>query len=135
MYIVIKLIKYYFPKRCDLLVSGGIFANVKLNQRITENCETGSLFVFPAMGDGGIAYGALQLALREKNIVADKLQNLFLGPDFTWDDICLENYNVKSLNLDEKFSESGNPDDLEKEYGFDPEKIAKKFYEQINLAK
>ena len=47
----------------------------------------------------------------------------------------LKNYNVKSLNLDEKFSESGNPDDLEKEYGFDPEKIAKKFYEQINLAK
>ncbi len=46
-----------------------------------------------------------------------------------------KNYNIKSLNLDEKFSESGSPEDLEKEYGFDPKKIAKKFYEQINLAK
>ena len=39
------------------------------------------------------------------------------------------------LNLDEKFSESGNPDDLEKANGFDAKNIAKIFYEKFNLAK
>jgi len=43
--------------------------------------------------------------------------------------------NIKSLNLDDKFSESGNPDDLEKANGFDAKRIAKNFYEKFNLAK
>ena len=43
--------------------------------------------------------------------------------------------NIKSLNLDEKFSESGNPNDLEKTNGFDSKNIAKIFYEKFNLAK
>ena len=43
--------------------------------------------------------------------------------------------NIKSINLDDKFSESGNPDDLEKANGFDSESIAKIFYEKFNLAK
>ena len=42
---------------------------------------------------------------------------------------------VVSLNLDDKFSESGSPSDLERAYGFDPESIANKFYAKINLAK
>ncbi len=43
--------------------------------------------------------------------------------------------NIKSLNLDDKFSESGNPNDLEKANGFDSKNIAKIFYEKFNLAK
>ncbi len=43
--------------------------------------------------------------------------------------------NIKSLNLDGKFSESGNPSDLEKFNGFDSKNIAKIFYEKFNLAK
>ena len=43
--------------------------------------------------------------------------------------------NIESLNLDDKFSESGDPNDLEKFYGFNPENIANKFYEKFNLAK
>ena len=43
--------------------------------------------------------------------------------------------NIKSLNLDDKFSESGNPNDLEKTNGFDSKNIAKIFYEKFNLAK
>tara|TARA_A100001015_G_C15038274_1_gene737774 strand:- start:2317 stop:3255 length:939 start_codon:yes stop_codon:yes gene_type:complete len=42
---------------------------------------------------------------------------------------------VSSLNLDEKFSESGLPTDLEKENGFDPENIAKIINEKNYLAK
>ena len=43
--------------------------------------------------------------------------------------------NLKSLNLDEKFSESGNPHDLEKMNGFDSNNIAKTFYEKFKSAK
>ncbi len=43
--------------------------------------------------------------------------------------------NVKSLNLDEKFSESGSPSDLEKANGFSSKNIAKIFYEKFKLAK
>ncbi len=42
---------------------------------------------------------------------------------------------VSSLNLDEKFSESGLPVDLEKENGFDPKNIAKLINEKNYLAK
>jgi transketolase C-terminal domain/subunit len=42
---------------------------------------------------------------------------------------------VFSLNLDEKFSESGSPEDLEKHYGFDSKSIAKLINAKINLAK
>lgn len=48
---------------------------------------------------------------------------------------CKKKYNLLSLNLDEKFSESGSPIDLEKTNGFDPRNIAKTFYEKANLAK
>jgi len=43
--------------------------------------------------------------------------------------------NIRSLNLDDKFSESGNPSDLEKANGFDSKNIARIFYEKFNLAK
>jgi len=43
--------------------------------------------------------------------------------------------NVNSLNLDEKFSESGTPADLEKANGFDPQNIAKIINEKKYLAK
>lgn len=42
--------------------------------------------------------------------------------------------NIESLNLDNKFSESGDPVDLEKFNGFNSESIANKFYEKFNLA-
>ena len=43
--------------------------------------------------------------------------------------------NINSLNLDEKFSESGSPEDLEKTNGFDPKNIAKIINAKNYLAK
>lgn len=39
-------------------LSGGVFANVKLNQRIYELDCVDNVFVYPDMGDGGLAAGA-----------------------------------------------------------------------------
>ncbi|MEG3618551.1 carbamoyltransferase C-terminal domain-containing protein [Magnetovibrio sp. PR-2] len=52
------------PKRFAL--AGGIFANVKLNQRITELDNVSDVYVFPCMGDGGLAVGTAWLAYVEK---------------------------------------------------------------------
>jgi len=41
-----------------LALAGGVFANVKLNQRILELPEIKSIYVHPNMGDGGLATGA-----------------------------------------------------------------------------
>ena len=48
---------------------------------------------------------------------------------------CNKKVKIFSLNLDEKFSESGSPSDLERHYGFDSKSIAKLINAKINLAK
>jgi len=65
--------------RGDIALAGGICANVKLNQRIHELPEVDSLFVYPNMGDGGLAAGAaLALSAVEPHV----LSNVYLGRDY-----------------------------------------------------
>ena len=49
----------------NLAVAGGIFANVKLNQRFAALDNVEKLYVFPNMGDGGLSVGAAWLAYHE----------------------------------------------------------------------
>jgi carbamoyltransferase len=64
--------------------AGGVFANVKMNQRIMEIPEVERLFVFPAMGDGGVGVGAA-LALQSdlRGLVPRSLEHVYLGPAYT----------------------------------------------------
>jgi len=48
-----------------LAVNGGVFANVKLNQRLAALPELERLFVFPAMSDTGNSVGAALFLLQE----------------------------------------------------------------------
>ena len=41
-----------------ICLAGGIFANVKLNQRLREIAGVENVFIYPAMGDAGTAVGA-----------------------------------------------------------------------------
>ena len=50
-----------------LAVNGGVFANVKLNQRLAALPELDRLFVFPAMSDTGNSVGAALFSVLEKN--------------------------------------------------------------------
>jgi len=52
----------------QLCLSGGIFANVKLNQRLREIPGIENVYIHPNMGDGGNALGAALLAYREKDL-------------------------------------------------------------------
>ena len=45
-----------------ICLAGGLFANVKLNQRIRELPGVENVYIFPHMGDGGISVGAAMLA-------------------------------------------------------------------------
>jgi carbamoyltransferase len=64
-----NVIKNNSSKKTGLKISlaGGVFANVKLNQRIYEMAEVDNVFVQPAMGDSGLAMGAAMLADIQEN--------------------------------------------------------------------
>jgi carbamoyltransferase len=76
----------------NVCLSGGVFANVILNQRVAELEEVDNMFVFPAMGDGGLAAGSAFSAWREANggkSTTEKsfLPHVYLGSNFSDEEI------------------------------------------------
>jgi len=68
-------------------LAGGVFANVRLNQKILEREGVESLFVFPAMGDDGLSVGAAlaEWSARRRRAGAEasvlQMKDAFLGGD------------------------------------------------------
>jgi carbamoyltransferase len=48
-------------------LAGGLFANVRLNRLLAESLPIEEIFIFPAMGDDGVACGMALSALRERD--------------------------------------------------------------------
>ena len=73
----------------NLGLSGGVFANVKLNRLLAERFGLDEVFVFPAMGDDGLPVGgALAWLLQRDGITTwlnsrKDLGTVYLGRDFT----------------------------------------------------
>jgi carbamoyltransferase len=67
----------------NLVLSGGVVANVKLNQRLRELPGVKGVFVHPNMGDGGCGTGAAMLEFVGNPTLMERLPDVFLGPDFT----------------------------------------------------
>ncbi len=85
-----------------LALAGGVFANVKLNQRLHELPETDAIFICPNMGDGGLSLGALAA----RGVVEPhKLEHVFLGDVF--------DENVLEAVLREKGLAFGRPGSIE----------------------
>ncbi|MCC6159058.1 MAG: hypothetical protein IT350_13500 [Deltaproteobacteria bacterium] len=61
-----------------LVLAGGLFANVRLNQIVAARCGADDLDVFPHMGDGGLCVGAAW-AVSPPGAVAR--MPVFLGPE------------------------------------------------------
>jgi carbamoyltransferase len=72
-----------------IALAGGVFANVKLNKLVKE-MGFGKIFIQPAMGDGGLAFGGPLMALAgERGSLAPyRLEHVYLGPDY--DDAAIE---------------------------------------------
>ncbi len=71
-----------------LALAGGLFANVRLNRLLAETMPVDEVFIFPAMGDEGLAVGAaLGFLLSRDGFAAwlgqrHRLDNLYLGQSF-----------------------------------------------------
>jgi carbamoyltransferase len=69
-------------------LAGGLFANVKLNRLLAESLSLEEIFIFPAMGDDGIAGGnALAFLLHRDGLARwlehrRRLGNVYFGRDF-----------------------------------------------------
>ena len=109
---VISLIKNIIgdiPSK-NIVLAGGVFANVKLNQRIHE-LGFKNTFVQPAMADDGCSLGAAiyDLALRNK-IKPYRLRHVYLGPEYCRQEIkdALDHYKLdyaEPENLEKKVAE------------------------------
>jgi carbamoyltransferase len=72
----------------NLAWAGGVASNIKANMEIRHLPEVDKWFVFPHMGDGGLALGAALLLNFEKNgIWKYKFDNVYFGPDYTDEEI------------------------------------------------
>lgn len=66
-----------------VLLAGGVFGNVKLNQRIHELPEVDSVWVHPGMGDEGLPVGAaLAVCAEAGHARLERIENVFWGPAF-----------------------------------------------------
>ncbi len=72
-----------------LVLSGGVTANVKMNQRLHEVAEVEKIFVYPNMGDGGCGTG-LALHLTRRDEAPRAIHDAYLGPSYTPDEIRAE---------------------------------------------
>jgi carbamoyltransferase len=71
----------------NLVLSGGVVANVKLNQRIRQLPGVAGIFIHPNMGDGGCGTGAALLEFVGKPALSEPLRDAYLGPSFDDDEI------------------------------------------------
>lgn len=91
----------------NLALNGGVFANVKLNQRIAALPEVDSIFVFPAMSDTGNSVGAVLLDLAASGpkglAQGARLEHVYWGPEFSDEEIgrCLAGAGVEAESVDE----------------------------------
>ena len=77
-----------YPEYKNLVLVGGLFANVKLNQAINNLPWVKEVFVFPPMGDDGLSLGAaLTLAHQKGERETKRLDNVFLGSGYSNEEI------------------------------------------------
>ena len=108
-----KLVEYYLTSSCEknLCVSGGLFANVLLNRRLQLLARRygGDFYVFPHMGDGGIAAGSAMLRSWEINGYSKlpKHKSMYLGPEYgsDWIYTALLNNSVECIETPDNYAE------------------------------
>jgi carbamoyltransferase len=97
----------------NVALAGGVFANVKLNHVVASLPEVENLWVFPHMGDGGLAVGA---ALGTVEAAPHELDTAYLGPTFSERDYykALKRRDLPTVNLGEKERVNGVSADVER---------------------
>ncbi|MDD5712756.1 MAG: carbamoyltransferase C-terminal domain-containing protein [Smithellaceae bacterium] len=71
-----------------IAVAGGVFSNIKTNMKIAHLPEVDGVYVFPHMGDGGLALGAAMAVNYDvTGQYQYRLKDLYLGPAYGLADI------------------------------------------------
>lgn len=88
--IMIEFLRYHLDglgaQERPLLLSGGLFANVLLNQHIRDSGLVGDVQVVPNMGDGGLPLGGGYLAAEEDQrdqTFPGPFRHIYFGPDYS----------------------------------------------------
>ena len=75
--------RYAHERPSDVALAGGVFANVKLNQRIRELPNVRNVYVHPAMGDGGLPLGGVLVEMMRDGTPLKRFQDsVALGPAY-----------------------------------------------------
>lgn len=86
--LVTEFVRYWLERtgHPDVALAGGLFANVRINQRVHDLPEIRNCFVFPGMSDCGMGVGAALAAYydREPRPEANTrcLDTVYLGPSY-----------------------------------------------------
>lgn len=70
----------------NLVLSGGVVANVKLNQRLKAIPGVEKIFIHPNMGDGGCGTGAAMIAASQNgssDVLRNPIHDVYWGPSFS----------------------------------------------------
>ncbi len=88
---VLKIVKQYLHETGvnKIAVAGGFFSNVIVNMLINEMPEVKDFFVFPQMGDGGIALGAAYYVdfMEHGKFNTKQIDSLYYGAEYSDDEI------------------------------------------------
>jgi len=86
----LEFIRYWLRRTGlrNLAVAGGVFANVKINQRIHELEEVENIFIHPAMDDSGLSVGSALASMLEEpggdpTRLIQRLPNVYFGTAYT----------------------------------------------------
>lgn len=104
-----EYVAYYMKKTGlkNIVLSGGVVANVKANQRVFEIPGVEKIFVHPGMADGGCCVGsALLLSAEKQGLAPYEINDVYWGPSYSDEE-------MKEALLKEGLSPE-KPDDLEK---------------------
>lgn len=85
-----------------ICLCGGTCSNIKVNMLVKNLPEVEDIYVFPHMGDGGLAMGSAMLANYELNGISKyEFKNVYFGPQYSNDYIkkALDNSGLKNIDV------------------------------------
>ncbi len=82
--LIVKWIEYWMNKTSldNLVLSGGVFMNIKACKKILEHSKVKSLFIVPSASDESLPFGALYKINKKNNQPIEILENLYVGRSF-----------------------------------------------------